>query len=86
MKNPFKRKKDSKIAKGNWSRECEKWLGKELEEEKRVLNEQHLSREDLARLYIISRKNWLLAMGEIKELEEKIRKLEVQIKIMASED
>jgi hypothetical protein len=82
LRERLRRKKKPKS--GNWDEKTEKWLGsKLLEEEKKLLNNDHLSREELARYYVIMKRNWKLALGEISKLEEEIKRLNVQAKLLS---
>jgi len=75
--NPRRKKKSKSDLETN------KWLGKKfLRMEKRVLNDEHCSREDLARRYVIAYRNWKMAMGEIEKLEEENRRL-IQDKLLS---
>lgn len=62
--------------------DTEEWLGKELVEEGNKLLNNCPDRDDLIVRFLIAKKNWNLAMQEIADLEEKNRKLEVQIQIL----
>jgi len=64
------------------SEDLQKWLGKELTEEGNNLLNNSPDKSDLIIRFLIAKKNWVLALGEIKELEEKNRKLDAQIQIL----
>lgn len=83
MKLPERLRRKKKPKSGNWNEETEKWLGEELlKEEEKLLNNDHLSREELGRYYIIMKRNWKEALGEISELEKEIKRLNIQNKLL----
>lgn len=54
--------------------------GEEILDDKKNFN-----REKLVAMYLISRKNWEIAMGEIQQLERKVKRLELEVKILREE-
>ena len=61
--------------------------GKELVEKahKILADKKGYPREKLVHHLTVYHKNWLIDLGEIKRLEEEIRKLEVELKILKRE-
>lgn len=54
-----------------------------VKEAQKILDDKKgFPREKLVRNLTVYNKNWKIAMGEIKRLEEEVKKLEVQAKIL----
>lgn len=70
------------FAKFNTEDDTAEWLGEKLVEEGNKLLNNCPDKDDLIVRFLIAKKNWLLALGEIEELEKEVEKLEAQINIL----
>ena len=65
----FKRKK----KKLGFDKELAKWLGSKLVKEGNRLLNNSPSKEELIKRFLIAKRNWELALGEVKKLEVELK-------------